>query len=290
MESILEKAQVLIDALPYIRTFHGKTFVIKFGGGALDGGGEESLSFAQDLVLLQHIGIRPVVVHGGGPQISQLMGRLGMAPEFVNGIRVTGADAMEVVEMVLTGRINREIVTMVHRHGGRAVGLSGRDGGFLSGRRKIHEGRDLGHVGEILSVNPEILDLLDRHRYIPIVAPVGVTEEGEPLNINADEAAAVIAGALKAEKLIMMTNTRGVLDEKGELLGSLDREEILSLIERGVVAGGMVPKMQGCLRALSEGVGKVHVIDGRIAHALLLEIFTPEGVGTEIVRGRDEAR
>ncbi|MCL5953160.1 MAG: acetylglutamate kinase [Nitrospirae bacterium] len=288
MESIHEKAQVLIDALPYIRTFHGKTFVIKFGGGALDGGGEESLSFAQDLVLLQHIGIRPVVVHGGGPQISSLMGRLGMAFEFVNGIRVTGSDAMEVVEMVLTGRINREIVTMVHRHGGRAVGISGRDAGFLVGTRKVHDGRDLGHVGEIVSVNPEILDLLDRHRYIPIVAPVGVTSEGEALNINADEAAAVIAGALKAEKLIMMTNTRGVLDDKGELLGSLDREEILSLIGRGVIAGGMVPKMQGCLRALAEGVGKVHVIDGRIAHALLLEIFTPEGVGTEIVRGGGE--
>ena len=288
MESIHEKAQVLIDALPYIRTFHGKTFVIKFGGGALDGGGEESLSFAQDLVLLQHIGIRPVVVHGGGPQISSLMGRLGMAFEFVNGIRVTGSDAMEVVEMVLTGRINREIVTMVHRHGGRAVGISGRDAGFLVGARKIHEGRDLGHVGEIVSVNPEILDLLDRHRYIPIVAPVGVTPTGEALNINADEAAAVIAGALKAEKLIMMTNTRGVLDESGELMGSLDREEILSLIGRGVIAGGMVPKMQGCLRALAEGVGKVHVIDGRIAHALLLEIFTPEGVGTEIVRGGSE--
>lgn len=187
--------------------------------------------------------------------------------------------------MVLTGRINREIVTMVHRHGGRAVGLSGRDAGFLIGSKKNPSGRDLGHVGEIVQVNSEILDLLDRHRYIPIVAPVGVTEEGIPLNINADEAAAVIAGALKAEKLIMMTNTRGVLDDQGKLLDSLDREAILSLIERKVVSGGMVPKMEGCLRALSEGVGKVHVIDGRIAHSLLLEIFTPEGVGTEIVRG-----
>ena len=284
MDTVQEKAQVLIDALPYIRTFHGKTFVIKFGGGALDQGGEESLSFAQDLVLLQHIGIRPVVIHGGGPQISSLMGRLGMSPEFIDGIRVTGSDAMEIVEMVLTGRINREIVTMVHHHGGRAVGLSGRDAGFLVGRRKIHSGRDLGHVGQIVSVNPEILDLLDRHRFIPIVAPVAVTEEGVPLNINADEAAAVIAGALKAEKLIMMTNTRGVLDEQGELMPSLDRREILSLIERGIIAGGMVPKMEGCLRALEEGVGKVHVIDGRMTHALLLEIFTPEGVGTEIVR------
>jgi acetylglutamate kinase len=285
MNEIREKAQVLIDALPYIRTFHGKTFVIKFGGGALDGGGEESLSFAEDLVLLQHIGIRPVVVHGGGPQISDLMKRLGLNSEFVDGIRVTGKEAMEVVEMVLTGRINREIVTMVHRHGGRAVGLSGRDAGFLVGEKKVLSGRDLGQVGQIVSVNSEILDLLDRHRYIPIVAPVGVTGDGIALNINADEAAAVIAGSLKAEKLIMMTNTGGVLDDKGQLLPSLDREAILSLIERRIISGGMVPKMEGCLRALSEGVGKVHVIDGRIPHALLLEIFTPEGVGTEIVRG-----
>jgi len=285
MNEIREKAQVLIDALPYIRSFHGKTFVIKFGGGALDGGGEESLSFAEDLVLLQHIGIRPVVVHGGGPQISDLMKRLGLNSEFVDGIRVTGKEAMEVVEMVLTGRINREIVTMVHRHGGRAVGLSGRDAGFLVGEKKVLSGRDLGQVGQIVSVNSEILDLLDRHRYIPIVAPVGVTGDGIALNINADEAAAVIAGSLKAEKLIMMTNTGGVLDDKGQLLPSLDREAILSLIERRIISGGMVPKMEGCLRALSEGVGKVHVIDGRIPHALLLEIFTPEGVGTEIVRG-----
>ncbi len=285
MDGVREKAQVLIEALPYIRTFHGKTFVIKFGGGALDGGGQESLSFAEDLVLLQHIGIRPVVVHGGGPQISELMNRLGMNPEFIDGIRVTGKEAMEVVEMVLTGRINREIVTMVHRHGGRAVGLSGRDAGFLIGEKKCLSGRELGHVGRIVSVNSEILDLLDRHRFIPIVAPVGVTEDGVALNINADEAAAVIAGSLKAEKLIMMTNTKGVLDEDGRLLPSLDREAILSLIERKVIAGGMVPKMEGCLQALSEGVGKVHVIDGRIPHALLLEIFTPEGVGTEIVRG-----
>ncbi|MEC4682684.1 MAG: acetylglutamate kinase [Nitrospirota bacterium] len=285
MDGVREKAQVLIEALPYIRTFHGKTFVIKFGGGALDGGGQESLSFAEDLVLLQHIGIRPVVVHGGGPQISVLMNRLGMNPEFIDGIRVTGKEAMEVVEMVLTGRINREIVTMVHRHGGRAVGLSGRDAGFLIGEKKCLSGRELGHVGRIVSVNSEILDLLDRHRFIPIVAPVGVTEDGVALNINADEAAAVIAGSLKAEKLIMMTNTKGVLDEDGRLLPSLDREAILSLIERKVIAGGMVPKMEGCLQALSEGVGKVHVIDGRIPHALLLEIFTPEGVGTEIVRG-----
>ena len=285
MNEIREKAQVLIDALPYIRSFHGKTFVIKFGGGALDGGGEESLSFAEYLVLLQHIGIRPVVVHGGGPQISDLMKRLGLNSEFVDGIRVTGKEAMEVVEMVLTGRINREIVTMVHRHGGRAVGLSGRDAGFLVGEKKVLSGRDLGQVGQIVSVNSEILDLLDRHRYIPIVAPVGVTGDGIALNINADEAAAVIAGSLKAEKLIMMTNTGGVLDDKGQLLPSLDREAILSLIERRIISGGMVPKMEGCLRALSEGVGKVHVIDGRIPHALLLEIFTPEGVGTEIVRG-----
>ena len=285
MDEVRDKAQVLIDALPYIRTFHGTTFVIKFGGGALDGGGEESLSFAQDLVLLQHIGIRPVVVHGGGPQISELMNRLGLSPEFVDGIRVTGPDAMEVVEMVLTGRINREIVTMVHRHGGRAVGLSGRDAGFLVGEKKSLMGRDLGHVGKILAVNTEILEVLDRNRFIPIVAPVGVTEDGTALNINADEAAAVIAGALKAEKLIMMTNTTGVLDERGDLLASLDREAILDLIERTIISGGMVPKMEGCLRALSEGVGKVHVIDGRIAHALLLEIFTPEGIGTEIVRG-----
>ncbi|MHB1605367.1 MAG: acetylglutamate kinase [Leptospirales bacterium] len=287
MENSQTKARILIEALPYIRKFSGKTFVIKYGGSTRNG--EESssprpedLSFADDLVLLVHIGIRPIVIHGGGPEITRMMDRLGLESRFVDGLRVTDRPAMEVVEMVLCGKINRELVTLVQKQGGRAVGLAGRDGNLLLGERKR---KDLGYVGQIRSVNTELLDLLDRHRYVTIVAPVGVDEEGNPLNINADDAAAEIAGALKAEKLIMMTDTPGVLDARQHLVATLTPGKVRQMIDEGVIHGGMLPKIQGCLRALAAGVRKVHVIDGRIPHALLLEIFTPEGVGTEILDG-----
>lgn len=290
MENSQAKARILIEALPYIRAFSGKTFVIKYGGSTRseesEGPRPEDLSFADDLVLMVHIGIRPVVVHGGGPEITRLMSRLGLESRFVDGLRVTDRATMEVVEMVLSGKINRELVTLVQTRGGRAVGLAGRDGNLLVGER---QNAALGHVGRIRSVNTEVLDLLDRHRYVTIVAPVGVDADGNPLNINADEAAAEIAGALKAEKLIMMTDTPGVLDRNKTLVPTLTRPKVLDMIESGEIHGGMVPKIKGCIRALESGVSKVHVIDGRIPHALLLEIFTPEGVGTEILRDAQNA-
>lgn len=285
MENSQAKARILIEALPYIRTFSGKTFVIKYGGSTRREGDSssprpEDLSFADDLVLLVHIGIRPIVIHGGGPEITRMMDRLGLESRFVDGLRVTDRPAMEVVEMVLSGKVNRELVTLVQMRGGRAVGLAGRDGNLLLGERKR---KDLGYVGQIRTVNTELLDLLDRHRYVTIVAPVGVDEEGDPLNINADDAAAEIAGALKAEKLIMMTDTPGVLDARRNLIATLTPGKVREMMAEGVIHGGMLPKIRGCLRALESGVRKVHVIDGRIPHALLLEIFTPEGVGTEIL-------
>ncbi len=281
MEASQEKARVLIEALPYIRTFAGKTFVIKYGGSTRANGGTD-LSFADDLVLLSHIGIRPVVVHGGGPEISGMLGRLGIPSLFSDGRRITSDETMEVVEMVLSGKVNRDLVTLVQKRGGRAVGIAGRDAGLLIGER-IGDGA-LGSVGRVVSVNTEILDLLDRHRFTTIVAPVGVDREGSPLNINADEVASEVAGALKAEKLIMMTDTPGVLDAEKNLLTSLSPGKVRELMKDRTIHGGMVPKMEGCLKAIEAGVGKVHVIDGRVPHALLLEIFTPEGVGTEITR------
>lgn len=286
MEDSQTKARILIEALPYIRAFSGKTFVIKYGGSTRgknpgDAGDGGDVSFADDLVLLVHIGIRPVVIHGGGPEITRMMDRMGISSRFVDGLRVTDREGMEVVEMVLSGKINRELVTLVQKRGGRAVGLAGRDGNLLVGEQK---NPDLGCVGKVRSVNTEVLDLLDRHRYVTIVAPVGVDDEGNPLNINADEAASEIAGALKAEKLIMMTDTPGVMGKDKKLLQSLSPSGVRDLLDDGTIHGGMVPKIAGCLKALDSGVQKVHIIDGRIPHALLLEIFTPEGVGTEIRR------
>ena len=289
LETSQDKARILIEALPYIRAFSGKTFVIKYGGSTREKNGDDSLqnidqSFADDLVLLVHIGIRPVVIHGGGPEITRMMDRMGISSRFVDGLRVTDREGMEVVEMVLSGKINRELVTLVQKRGGRAVGLAGRDGNLLMGERK---NADLGFVGRVLSVNTEVLDLLDRHRYVTIVAPVGVDTDGNPLNINADEAASEIAGALKAEKLIMMTDTPGVLGTDKRLIPSLTPSRVRDLLSDKTIHGGMVPKIGGCLKALEMGVRKAHIIDGRIPHALLLEIFTPEGVGTEIRHAED---
>ena len=289
LEDSQTKARILIEALPYIRAFSGKTFVIKYGGSTRGKNAEDSdrtleTSFADDLVLLVHIGIRPVVVHGGGPEITRMMDRMGLPSRFVEGLRVTDREGMEVVEMVLSGKINRELVTLVQKRGGRAVGLAGRDGNLLVGERK---NPDLGFVGRVRSVNTEVLDLLDRHRYVTIVAPVGVDDDGNPLNINADEAASEIAGALKAEKLIMMTDTPGVFGGDKTLIPSLTPSGVRDLLSDGTIHGGMVPKISGCLKALDMGVRKAHIIDGRIPHALLLEIFTPEGVGTEIRRAQE---
>jgi acetylglutamate kinase len=245
-----------------------------------------------DVVLMKYIGMNPVIVHGGGPQIGDLMQRLGKVPHFVQGMRVTDAETMDIVEMVLGGKINKEIVGLINQHGGRAVGLSGKDGGLIKASRLMvrnaDSGRDaqlidIGLVGRVESINPDIIQVLDSSGYIPIIAPIGVGEEGEPYNINADLVAGEIAAALKAEKLIVLTDVEGIMDEQKKLISSLKRAEIAKLIEQGVISAGMLPKVEACLTALDGGVRKSHVIDGRQDHALLLEVFTDRGIGTEIV-------
>lgn len=287
MKEFIEKAGVLIEALPYIRSFFGKTFVIKYGGAAQT---EEALkqAFAQDVVLLNYIGIRPVVVHGGGPSISATMERMGKKPNFVQGHRVTDEETMEIVEMVLGGLINKQIVSLIGGQGGRAVGLSGKDGGLIKARKK-RLGKaggageiDIGLVGEVVEVNAEVLVSLDRSGFIPVISPVGVGPGGETLNINGDDMTAAIASALKAEKLIYLTDTNGIMDEKGNNIPTLNRARARKLIASRTVAGGMLPKVRACLGALKAGVGKTHIVDGRVPHCLLLEIFTDRGIGTEI--------
>ncbi|HYA02385.1 MAG TPA: acetylglutamate kinase [Syntrophobacteria bacterium] len=292
MEELISKATVLIEALPYIRRFYQKNIVIKYGGHAMV---DERLkrSFALDIVLLKYIGINPVVVHGGGPQIGRTLERIGKKSEFRQGMRVTDAETMDVVEMVLVGKVNKEIVALVNHHGGQAVGLSGKDG-LLIEASKLHLYRnqgedkppeliDLGMVGEVKAVHPEIIETLEASRFIPIIAPVGVGEQGETYNINADLVAGSVAGALKASKLILLTDVPGVLDGDGSLISSMDVERTEDLIRTGVIKGGMLPKVQCALDALSAGVEKAHIIDGRIEHAVLLEIFMDTGIGTEIV-------
>jgi acetylglutamate kinase len=291
MVSVMERAQVLMEALPYIRAFYGKRLVVKYGGHAMV---KEDLkrSFAMDVVLMKYIGMNPVIVHGGGPQIGELMERLGKEPHFVQGMRVTDAETMDIVEMVLGGKINKEIVALINQHGGRAVGLSGKDGGLIKASRlKVRqpggdgnaEPIDIGLVGKVEAINPHVVQVLDSSGYIPIIAPIGVGEDGEPYNINADLVAGDIAAALKAEKLIMLTDVEGILDERKQLISSLKRADIAKLIEKGVIAEGMLPKVEACLTALDGGVRKAHIIDGRQDHALLLEVFTNRGIGTEIV-------
>ncbi|MDH4100293.1 MAG: acetylglutamate kinase [Nitrospirota bacterium] len=294
MQQLIDKAHTLIEALPYIRTFSGKTFVIKYGGSAMV---DEKLkdSFAQDVVLLNYVGINTVIVHGGGPQIGKTMERMGKVPEFIAGMRVTDLETMEIVEMVLGGRVNKEIVALINNHGGKAVGLTGKDGRLIEARKTsarryseekaAYEDLDIGHVGEVVRVNPEVLDTLDASAFIPIIAPVGVGAQGESYNINADSAAGAVAAALKAEKLILLTDVPGVLDSNKQLIPVLDQKKAESLLEQGVIAGGMIPKVKSCFTALAGGVAKTHVIDGRILHALLLEIFTAGGIGTEISAG-----
>ena len=288
MEELIEKAAVLQEALPYIRRFHGKTFVIKYGGSAMvDAALQES--FVRDVVLLKFVGINPVVVHGGGPQIDATLREFGITPQKVEGLRITDDRTMEVVEMVLAGRINTGIVSLFGRHGGRAIGLSGVDDGLLLAEKspgvQTKTGVvDTGRVGEIREVRPAVLSALVAAGFMPVIAPLAVDRQGRSLNINADTAAGEIAAALKAEKFLLMTDTAGVCDREGTLIQSLSSAEISRLRESEVITGGMIPKVECALSALSGGVAKVHVIDGRVRHAILLEIFTDRGVGTEIQR------
>lgn len=292
MEKFIGKAEILMEALPYIQRFYGKTFVIKYGGNAMV---DEELktSFAQDIVLLKYVGINPVVVHGGGPQIDQTLKKMGIASRYIRGMRVTDPETVDIVEMVLVGKVNKEIVTLINRHGGMAVGLSGKDGDLILARKmcvkvtsngQTPETVDIGMVGEIIGINPLVINSLDENKFIPVIAPVGVGKQGETYNINADLVAGQVAEALGAEKLILLTDVEGVSDRNGGLLSTLKVSQARKFIQEGVVAKGMIPKVECCMDALRGGVGKTHIIDGRVKHAVLLEIFTKEGVGTEVVR------
>jgi acetylglutamate kinase len=288
------KASVLHEALPYIRRFHGRTFVVKYGGHAMV---DEQLktSFAKDICLLRYVGIQVVVVHGGGPQINTALEKMGVGSTFVSGLRITDEATMDVVEMVLGGQVNQEIVGLICQQGGRAVGLSGKDDSFIratkveSVKTRDKRGGDLdvdpGRVGEVRQINPDIIDQLVRSGFIPVVAPVGVDDEGRSLNINADTVAGKVAEALKAEKLILLTDVEGVRTKDGAFLRSMTSGDAESMIDAGVITGGMIPKVRCGLAALSGGVKKVHMIDGRLRHAVLLEIFTDQGIGTEVVAG-----
>jgi acetylglutamate kinase len=295
MDELVEKAKVLHEALPYIQRFQGRTFVVKYGGHAMV---DEALkeSFARDVCLLRYVGIRVVVVHGGGPQINSMLERVGIKSTFSGGLRVTDDATMDVVEMVLGGAVNQEIVGLICQHGGRAVGLSGKDDQFMRGKRqelvktKDASGAevmvDLGRVGEVANVDAKIVEQLITSGFIPVIAPIAVDREGHSLNVNADTAAGAIAGTMNAAKLMLMTDVEGVKTSTGERLSSLDAHEAERLIAEGVITGGMIPKVRCALEAVSAGVEKVHIIDGRRRHALLLEIFTDLGVGTEIHRAK----
>ena len=283
-----KKAKTLAEALPYIKRFFDKTIVIKYGGNAMT---DEHLKecFAKDVVLLKLVGMNPVVVHGGGPQINDMLDRLGKKGEFIQGMRVTDEETMDVVEMVLGGQVNKEIVNLINQHGGKAVGLTGQDGNFIHAHKLMMEDMndptkfiDIGQVGEITAIDPSIINFLDTGDFIPVVAPIGVGKDGETYNINADVVAGKLAEILNAEKLILLTNTPGVLDKNGELLTGLTPKQIDDMVADGTLSGGMLPKISSALDAARSGVKAVHIIDGRVEHALLLEVLTDEGVGTLI--------
>ena len=285
------KAQILAEALPYIRRFHGKTIVVKYGGNAMT---DEKLkhSFARDVVLLKLVGMDPVVVHGGGPQIDEMLKRVGKKGEFIQGMRVTDRETMDVVEMVLGGLVNKEIVNLINQHGGRAIGLTGKDASFIRARKMLVQNEDnaaemldIGQVGEIQSIDPEVISLLESREFIPVVAPIGVGEDGQSYNINADLVAGKLAEVLRAEELILLTNTPGVLDKNGNLLTGLTPKQVDGLFADGTIHGGMLPKIVSALDAAKSGVKSVHIIDGRVEHALLLEVLTDQGVGT-LIRNR----
>lgn len=284
-------ASVLAEALPYIQRFSGKTIVIKYGGNAMI---DDALKagFARDVVLMKLVGMNPVVVHGGGPQIGQLLARIGKESEFVQGMRVTDTETMDIVEMVLGGQVNKEIVNLIHQYGGNAVGLTGKDGNLIRASKmkmtrnspelNASEIIDLGHVGEVSQINTKVLDMLIQDDFIPVIAPVGVGEDGHSYNINADLVAGKIAEALNAEKLMLLTNTAGLLDKEGTLLTGLNAKSVAGLVKDGTIYGGMLPKIQCALEAVEAGVRSSHIIDGRVEHAVMLEVFTDEGVGTLI--------
>ncbi len=290
--SAKDRARVLTEALPYIQRFKGMTIVIKYGGNAMV---DETLKagFARDVVLMKAVGMNPVVVHGGGPQIGKALERIGKKSEFVQGMRVTDRETMDVVEMVLGGLVNKEIVSLINQHGGKAVGLTGKDGGLIRAKKMVlmqdagneklpPEIVDIGHVGDVQGIDPRVVSLLDTGAFIPVIAPIGVGDDGQTYNINADVVAGKLAITLKAEKLILLTNTSGVLDKQGQVLTGLSVKEVSALIADGTISGGMLPKVNYALDAVRSGVKSAHIIDGRVEHAVLLEVFTNEGVGTLI--------
>lgn len=282
--SIIKKAEVLIEALPYIREFAGKLIVIKYGGKAML---EASLkeSTIVDIVLMKFVGMNPIVVHGGGVEISEMMEKLGKKPKFIDGLRITDKETVEIVEMVLVGKINKEIVKTINKHGGKAVGLSGKDGNLIiAEKKKSKNGIDLGFVGRIKTVNPDIINTLYKKDFIPVISPIAVNESGETLNINADEVAGELSKILKADKLIYLTDVDGIIDRNKRLISTLNISKISKLIEKKIIASGMIPKVKSCADVIKSGVGKVHIVNGTIKHALLLEIFTKKGIGTEIVK------
>ena len=290
-DEALNVAKVLTEALPYIQSFAGRTIVIKYGGNAMT---EQTLkqSFAKDIVLMKLVGLNPVVVHGGGPQIGDLLAQLGIQSHFVDGMRVTDSATMDIVEMVLGGQVNKEIVSLINRNGGRAIGLTGKDASLIEAKKMVVEKMtealstpeiiDIGHVDEVTKINREVLDIATNSNLIPVIAPIGTGPEGESFNINADLVAGAIASALGAEKLILLTNIEGIQDASGTLLSTLTAAEVTTLIDEGTISGGMLPKIQCALEAVANGVTSAHIIDGRVAHAVLLEVLTNEGVGTKI--------
>jgi acetylglutamate kinase len=283
MKTLIDKAEVLVEALPYIQRFASSTIVLKYGGSAMIDPALRA-SFARDVVLLKYIGVRPVIVHGGGPQIGRTLERLGVKSTFVDGLRVTDDQTMDVVEMVLGGSVNREIVALVQQAGGRAIGLTGSDGGMIRVTRRTSADRDLGRVGRVRGVDPAPIQAVADAGYVPVIAPIGVDGDGVTHNVNADEAAGAIAQALHAEKLILLTDVEGVLDGQGSLIPQLTILDARKLIAEGTIRGGMIPKIECCIQSLESGVARTHIIDGRILHAILLEIFTDTGVGTLIRR------
>lgn len=291
----LVKAEILVEALPYIKEFYGKTVVIKYGGNAMI---NEELKNAvmQDVVLMKYVGINPIIVHGGGPEITAMLKRVGKETQFIGGLRVTDAETMEIAEMVLVGKINKEIVSLINHHGGQAIGLSGKDASLIKAKKrmgKVHtpEGKveftDIGFVGDVEKINPEVIENITRDGYIPVISPVGVGDDGHSYNVNADYVAGEVAAALKADKLVMLTDVEGIFEDyhnKDTLISSIRMDEVPEKIAGGIISGGMIPKVECCVQALKGGVEKVHIIDGRVPHSILLEIFTNQGIGTMVIK------
>lgn len=283
MKKLVDKAKILMEALPYMQRLFGKTIVIKYGGHAMTDVALQA-SFAADVVMLKQIGVRPVIIHGGGPQIAATLERMGRQSRFVDGRRVTDDETMEVVEMVLGGKVNRQIVELIQQAGGTAVGYTGSDGGLLRVRKKLIDGQDLGRVGEVIAVDPTVVRAATEAGFIPVIAPIGVDAHGVSFNVNADEAAGAVAAELQAEKLMLLTDVEGVLDSKNQLISELSVEQCHRLIVDGTIKGGMIPKMECCIQALSGNVACTHIVDGRVVHAILLEIFSDDaGIGTLLV-------